>query len=157
MSAVIPVQKAFDVVRKCCYEIMPGNQSLRVLNKIIGQLEGPSESLAVSPLRLPRVFGPARTPSRGLVVFGIPLTSTSPLTKALEQLREVRDKVRLSDPCEELLGCVAEGFRKSQLPQGKSGPGDRIKYVDLDWVRHFMSDPPQRIPKRRQRLVRSEK
>lgn len=159
MSRVLPLEKAFEAVRKCCYESMPGpGKALRAVENAIKNLSPAMEALAVSPIRLPKPgVSLGRVSSKGLVVFGVPIPGSDLLPEVVAKLEAVRKDLSRLDPCEQLLGCVAEEFRKLQLPQGKSAPSDRIRYVDLDWARTFFAEQPQRIPRRRQRLVRQEK
>lgn len=163
MSRLIDVDKALEVVRVCCREMVPQAKVVEAIDNAIKILSPAKEA---GPLPRPAIpwgelfglwLGMQRKPVDPLKLPVIPGRGIGPSNKAVEDLQQARAEALKTDFCSILLGCVSRGFRDLMLPQGQSGPGDRIRYVDYDWLKHLIPDPPQRIPKRRQRMVRSER
>lgn len=158
MSQLIDANKALDAVRKCCRDMMPQSKVIGLIDKAIGILQPAQEARALPSIPWGQIFGfwvgarpttPPKLLPVGRLTFGE--------EQLLRDLQQAREEARQIDPCTVLVGCVAKAFRNLALPQGKSGQGDRIRYVDLDWISAFLQEKPQRIPLRRQRFVRQEK
>lgn len=162
MSQLIDANRALDAVKKCCGDVVPQSKVVNAIDRAIKFLSPPLESRALAP-KLPwgQIWGfwlgAKRAPADPLKAVVVPGRTVGPESQLLQDLKQLRAEAQQLDPCNVLVGCCAREFRKLALPQGKSGQGDRIRYVELDWARKFFAVQPQKIPKLRSRFVRQEK
>jgi hypothetical protein len=155
MSKVIEVLKAFNIVRGCCHDHSPSSQ-------VVGQLRTIISAIIQAIPQEPAQAGTPTLPGAGIIEGLItrvtpgqvpvlplqPLPTPSTVTladwqHAITTLRGLQDRLESElDICTPMLGCVAEGFRKSQLGADN---GPRMKLVEKGWVQHYLP-APKRFP-----------
>lgn len=166
MSQVIEVNKALDIVRKCCSDVMATqpwgkaqtaiSQSIRVLRALLPSkpMEAgvPGAGLAITGAKtVARViktgkFFPFLPRGQDAAESAVE-TSPQALGQAIAQLQKAKETLK-PDPCDMLMGCVAKGFRKQKLEQKGGGRGH---YVSYDWMRHYAVEGTpdwQHVPRR---------
>lgn len=159
MSTVILTTKAYDIVKDCCRKVWSGGESIKsILDAVqdidaaISQIKPVAEAFA-GTITIPR--GPTVLPSGRTVTTQAPRVILGPeLSQALtrlvnwpsptpeallQRIKDAAKRLEQADPCSQLLGCVAEGFRKNALDQKEERV--RKKLLDKGFVVHYVNKP----------------
>lgn len=162
MSQLITTAKALEIVKECCAKVSPSSKASSHLRDAIRAIESvlPTPILEAG-ITLPGPVRVAPTKTSGgtgqvRAILGRVQTSTAvipvpELSTALRMLRAIQDKIDTEDPCVEMVGCCAKGFRKNALDQKSPS---RKKTVNMGFVKHFIpagtSIPRNQIHTKRQ-------
>lgn len=156
MSQLIVVQKAFDAVKQCCAETMAEHpwgkadaaitMAIRTLRSLMPASEAFAGGRPLTTLQTPPA-GTGQSIPRG-VPFAAPssesqvMVSVRTLSHSIRRLEQAKETMR-TDPCSLMLGCVARRWKKLILEQKGGG---RTKYVNREWIGHFLGRDPGAIP-----------
>lgn len=169
MSRLIVVEKAIKIVEDCCGEVNPTSKALFQVKQLLDQLQQAVADAVLKPteagISLPGVSpSAAATLVKGLMqgTVMVParlvgetqrLQITLPLAQIIDFARSIRgiaEAMQTLNFCNDLMGCVARGFRQNILP---SKNAKRTIYLTKGFTSHFIPRGTE-IPRKAKRHVR---
>lgn len=168
MSRIIVAEKALEIVRNCCSEVNPASATIQAIERYISTVGDEIARKLIPPMEAGIGTIPGLSPdaAKTLIVTAISRRLALPvvLRPRIEKmtlpvldawnlaltLKGIQDKLRTMNFCEDLLSCVARGFRGEILP---SRTEKRKRYVEKGFVTHFIVKGTK-IPKQAIRTAR---